>query len=65
MTKERAEESWAARGPQNELRMSPAEDQEISAIWQTMPGWSCFMSAFFHAYPVHTLHNLDRRSIEQ
>jgi len=48
-SQDRAREIWAQRGMQNTVShaMTGSEIAYVKAIWDTLPGNSCFMSAFF------------------
>lgn len=45
----RAAQIWAARGLQNTVThaMTPGEVAFVTALWDTMGGSSCWMSAFY------------------
>lgn len=47
VTRERAEEIWANRGLCWALTMTIHEEAYIRNLWDTMPGNTCFMDAFF------------------
>lgn len=47
LTKERAEEVWAVRGMQNEVKVTKEEDAYVRRVWATLPGTSSWMSAFY------------------
>lgn len=49
LTQERAREAWEQRGLQNNLdgRLTPEEYAYVKRVWDTLPGTSCWMSAFF------------------
>ncbi len=55
ITAERFEAIWAARGPQNEVRVSEDEDAQIRDHWRTLGGdtsWSdAFHALWRTAYP--------------
>lgn len=46
---ERAQAIWAARGMCNDLSkvVTPAEDAYVKSVWDTLPGNTTWMSAFF------------------
>jgi len=45
---ERAEQIWAQRDIQNNVRrvMTEGEQEYVRQVWQTMPGYTCWMDAF-------------------
>jgi len=43
----RAEEIWENRGHCWDLRLTPGEDAYVHKVWDTMPGHTCWMDAFF------------------
>lgn len=48
ITKERAEQIWSDRDREWSLpTMTPEEVRYVANIWETMPGNTCFMDAFF------------------
>ena len=46
---ERAREIWAQRGSQHEVesKMTDGEKAYVKAVWDALPGESCWMTAFF------------------
>ena len=56
ITVERAQEIWAARGPQNTIDVTEAEDKIIKERWAQMLSVHCsYMDAFFtflHPVPI-------------
>jgi hypothetical protein len=44
----RAEEIWEARGAEQDFShaMTDGEDEYVRKVWETMPGWTCYMDAF-------------------
>lgn len=54
MTKERAQEilKLGSRWHNWSKHCTPAEDEEIRALWRTLPGYTCWYDALLHfAYP--------------
>ena len=47
---ERLAEIWKDKSPYCELDITKEEEAEIDAIWDTMDGSTCFMTAFFAAW---------------
>lgn len=46
---ERARAIWAARGLCNDISraVTPGEDAYVKQVWDTLPGSSCWMTAFY------------------
>lgn len=52
MTANRAKEIWAAKSHKpymTDIRHLMTQDEHsfVMSIWQSMPGWTCYMDAFF------------------
>ena len=44
----RAEELWEGRGLQWSMKhLTPGEDSYVATVWDSMPGDTCWMDAFF------------------
>ena len=50
LTAERCEELWKTCSIASSIKVTPAEDKEIRDLWDTMPGHTCFMTAFFRIW---------------
>ena len=49
LTKERCNELWKTKR-YGCINPSPIEDKEIRDKWDTMGGYTCYMTAFFHIW---------------
>lgn len=47
---DRLREMWATHGPELDIKCTEIERGQIRKIWDTMPGHTCFMDAFWRLF---------------